>query len=97
MKLINVLGGPVLAFIDHVPEGDFYLLAAAVDAAERGQGTGSMLMDHMEDVAHERGCKRIALDVAANNTGARRLYERRGMVVEAKSPLGFALRMVKEI
>ena len=94
---------PVLHFIDQLPDGDFYLQAIAVDDDQRGNGVGSMLMDHVDDIARSLGCRRIALDVADDNPDARRLYERRDMVVEASSrPAWFGLapcvhRMVREL
>jgi ribosomal protein S18 acetylase RimI-like enzyme len=103
MGVVSALGQRVLRFIDTVPEGDFYLEAVAVNDDQRGQGVGWALMDHMEDSARAQGCRRIVLDVAADNDGARRLYERRGMSVEAASPRMLlapgmsALRMVKDV
>ena len=103
MKIITTLGRRVFRFIDTVPDGDFYLQSVAVDDDQRGSGIGSMLVDHVENAARARGCDRIVLDVAANNEVARRLYEHRGMTVEAESPRvllmpGFrALRMVKAL
>ena len=101
MAIVSILGRPVLRFIDHVPDGDFYLQAVAVDDDQRGHGIGSLLIDHVEAEARAHRCVRVVLDVAADNDGARRLYESRGMTVEAESPHppfmpGMrALRMVK--
>jgi len=86
MAIVTFLGRPVLRFIEHVPPGDFYLQAVAVDDDQRGHGIGSMLMDHMEQRARDQGCSRLVLDVSASNEGARRLYSRRGMSVDAESP-----------
>ncbi len=41
--------------------------------------------------AHAAGSARLALDVAAKNRRARRLYERLGMTAEAESPRWFGL------
>jgi ribosomal protein S18 acetylase RimI-like enzyme len=103
MGVVAALGRRVLRFIDAVPDGDFYLEAVAVDNDQRGRGVGSTLIDHMEKSASAQGCQRIVLDVAAANDGARRLYESRGMSVEAESPRMMlapgmtALRMVKAL
>lgn len=103
MTIVTSLGRRIFQFIETVPDGDFYLQAVAVDDDQRGNGIGSMLIDHMENTARAHGCARIVLDVAANNKVARRLYEHRGMTVEAESPRvlfmpGFrALRMVKAL
>ena len=39
MAIVSILGRPVLRFIDHVPDGDFYLQAVAVDDDQRGMGS----------------------------------------------------------
>lgn len=63
-------------------DGDFYIQALAVDRELRGLGIGSALIEGIEDRARSRGCRRLCLDVASRNKGARRLYEHRGMTVE---------------
>ena len=86
MAALSALGRGMLAFMDRVPDGDFYLQAVAVDEDQRGRGVGSVLIDDVEKRAADSGCRRLALDVAKDNEGARRLYERRGMEIEAESP-----------
>lgn len=103
MAALSLLGRGTKRFIEAVPDGDYYLLAVAVDGQHRGAGVGSTLLDYSEDRARAAGCTRIVLDVAEKNAGARRLYERRGMKVEAKSPpiilapSSRACRMVKPL
>ena len=103
MAVVSFLGRPVLRFLECVPDGDFYLQAVAVDDDQRGHGIGSLLIDHVEAEARAHRCERVVLDVAAANDGARRLYEGRGMTIEAESPhppfMGGsrALRMVKPL
>jgi ribosomal protein S18 acetylase RimI-like enzyme len=86
MAVLSMLGRRMKTFIKAVPDGDYYLLAVAVDGQYRGAGIGSTLLDYSEGRARAVGCTRIVLDVAEKNAGVRRLYERRGMEVEAKSP-----------
>jgi ribosomal protein S18 acetylase RimI-like enzyme len=86
MAAFSVLGRGMKRFIKTVPEGDYYLQAVAVDDQYRGSGIGSTLLDYSEETGRTAGCARIVLDVAGKNTGARQLYERRGMKVEATSP-----------
>ena len=86
MAAFSVLGRGMKRFIKTVPDGDYYLLAVAVDDQYRGSGIGSILLDHSEETAQAAGCARIVLDVAGKNTGVRQLYERRGMKIEATSP-----------
>ena len=86
MAAFSVLGRGMKRFIKTVPEGDYYLQAVAVDDQYRGSGIGTTLLDYSEKAGRAAGCARIVLDVAENNAGARQLYERRGMKVEATSP-----------
>lgn len=103
MDVFSVLGRRMKRFIKSVPEADYYLLAVAVDGDFRGAGIGSTLLDYSESRAHMAGCARMVLDVAEKNAAACRLYERRGMTVESRSPSilftpnSRALRMVKAI
>lgn len=94
---------PIMRIIDTLDDGDFYLQAIAVDQMVRGEGVGSVLIDAVEERARASAASRLCLDVSAGNTGARRLYERRGMTVVMESPkLFFApsfrlLRMAKTL
>jgi ribosomal protein S18 acetylase RimI-like enzyme len=89
-------------FLGTYANGDFYVQGLAVDEDLRGQGIGSALMDAMEQRARELGSKRLILNVGAKNEVARRLYDRRGMTVEAGWPKlpcipAFVLRMAKPL
>jgi ribosomal protein S18 acetylase RimI-like enzyme len=86
MAAFSMLGRGMKRFIETVPDGDYYLLAVAVDGQYRGSGIGSTLLDYSEETARTAGCARIVLDVAEKNGGARQLYQRRGMEIEATSP-----------
>jgi len=103
MSLVQLVAGPLWRFLNTVDDGDFYLQSIAVTSECRGAGIGSMLIDAIEERAKGTKATRIVLDVAANNEGARRLYERRGMTVEARWPSRFpipkfrVLRMAKPL
>jgi len=89
-------------FLGTYSNGDFYIQGFAVDENLRGQGIGSALMDAMEQRARAGGSKRLILNVGAKNEGARSLYDRRGMTVEAGWPKlpcmpSFVLRMTKPL
>ncbi|MEX1288128.1 MAG: GNAT family N-acetyltransferase [Acidimicrobiia bacterium] len=93
----------MFAFMDDVPADDFYVRALAVVPTHRGAGIGSALLEAAERLAHESGCRRLALDVYAGNDGGRALYRRFGMVEEAASrrhlglPNTNVIRMVKPV
>ena len=86
MMVVKTLFAPMMRILDTLADGDFYVLSLATDAAFRGAGIGSALMDAMEERAVASGSGRIALDVSASNAGARRLYARRGMTIESQWP-----------
>jgi ribosomal protein S18 acetylase RimI-like enzyme len=64
------------------------VLAVAEDA--EGRGVGRVLMEGAEAWARERGLRRLALEVFANNGGARAFYERLGFAEDS-------LRVVKRL
>lgn len=103
MAVVSFLLSPMLRFLETVPEGEFYLQAIAVEPEIRGAGVGSMLLDAVEATAIAQGAHKLSLDVFSGNTGARRLYEKRGMRVESHWPKrlpipGFKIfRMVKPL
>ncbi len=86
MTVVKMLCAPMLRILQTIAEGDFYLLAIAIDKELRGKGVGSDLMDSVEKRARASGSTRLSLDVSAQNEGARRFYERRGMAVASQWP-----------
>jgi len=102
MRIVARLMARQQWFLGTYADGDFYVQGFAVDEDLRGQGIGSALMDAMEQRARTGGSKRLILNVGAKNEGARRLYDRRGMIVEAGWPKlpcmpPFVLRMVSPL
>ncbi|WP_327415158.1 GNAT family N-acetyltransferase [Streptomyces sp. NBC_01233] len=69
----------LLALLERTPaRGELVMDGIAVDPAERGRGIGGLLLREVEAIAAEQGCRRIRLDVVAENPRARALYERHG-------------------
>jgi ribosomal protein S18 acetylase RimI-like enzyme len=100
MRGVRILCAPLLRFLGTHADDEFYLQAMIVDEEHRGEGVGSALIDSIEDRARATGSTRLSLDVSANNEGARRLYERRGMTVASGWPRllfipRFVVRMTK--
>lgn len=54
----------------------------AVAPQAQGQGVGRRLIESIVEAAKQRGLAKVTLRVLGHNTGARRLYERCGFVVE---------------
>jgi ribosomal protein S18 acetylase RimI-like enzyme len=63
------------------PAGELRIAALAVDAAARGQGVGSSLLEAIFAKARRDGMRAVRLEVVDTNTGARQLYERLGFRV----------------
>lgn len=63
-----------------------YIFAFRVRPAWRNLGIGTRLMDHIEYDLLGRGFAYVTLNVAKDNPGARRLYERRGYKVTGSKP-----------
>ena len=62
-----------------------------VDAAARGAGLGSALLERAVGHARERGCRRITLLTDADNAAAQRFYARHGFGPSPMIPLRLAL------
>ncbi len=86
MKIVNILCAPMMNILKTIRNGDFYILSMAVDKDFRGEGVGSALIDFVEELARVNGSNRLSLDVSDKNEGARRLYERHGMIIESEWP-----------
>ncbi len=86
MLPLGVLAARFLAFVTKLGDGEYYLAALAVNTDSRGKGVASALLDATERRAVEAGCQRLVLDVDIANHGAQRVYQHRGMTVDAESP-----------
>ena len=87
MKFLNFLK---LSFIkpiydkitaSSIEKDDFYIGNLVVADGLRGQGIGSELLKNSLQLANNKKCKRILLDVTFENVNAKRLYERTGFKV----------------
>jgi len=65
----------------HCPPDHLRIAALAVDAAARGKGLGSRLLEAVFDKARQEGFRAVRLKVVDTNPRARQLYERAGFVV----------------
>jgi ribosomal protein S18 acetylase RimI-like enzyme len=52
-----------------------------VDSGNRSAGVGTMLIQHLEAIAHQRDCKIIVLDSYTANKPSHRLYHRLGFEI----------------
>lgn len=58
-----------------------WIMSALISADYRGQGLGSLLMQHALDELSATGITNIYLSVAPENSGARKLYEKLGFTI----------------
>lgn len=59
-------------------QGELLMDGLCVQAAWRGRGVGTRLLQAVLEFAREQGYRTVRLDVVDTNPGARRLYERQG-------------------
>lgn len=84
-RAFGFLGGWVrilflLQFIRGLEANTLLMDGIVVDAAARGQGIGSLLLDAVMTYATQQGYHHVRLDVVDTNPRARQLYERKGFV-----------------
>ena len=92
----------VVGTVSAVPVGSALLVRSlAVLPSERGQGTGELLLDQVENYAYENGYRRLVLSTTPFLTPAIRLYEQFGFRRSSEGPsdrLGTPIfTMVKEL
>jgi GNAT superfamily N-acetyltransferase len=93
-KALGVLGTLramfALALYTRTPQtGELLMDGIAVRDDMRGRGVGGQLLEHLISYAREQGYHHIRLDVIDTNTGARRLYERKGFVATKTEHFAF--------
>jgi len=73
--------------LENLAPGTWYVNVLAVLPAFRNLGLGSRLLGLAEDLGRAAGSRGMSIIVADANTGARRLYERRGYRCVAERPM----------
>lgn len=73
-------------------KGELLIDSLSVDAAARGQGVGSRLIEAAFGFARQQGYASVGLDVVDTNPRARALYERVGFVVTGRHPYPYLRR-----
>jgi GNAT superfamily N-acetyltransferase len=77
----------VVGTVSGVPVGSALLVRSlAVLPSERGQGTGELLLDQVENYAYENGYMRLVLSTTPFLTHAIRLYEQCGFQRSSEGP-----------
>lgn len=80
-------GGVLLAFaLFQSVAGESELLTIATDPQHRGRGIAGRLIGAAMEALAAEGNTRLMLDVAEDNTSARRLYERLGFTQDGRRP-----------
>lgn len=71
----NLLHG---GYTPDIEEDDFYVSVLVVDKGSRGKGVGSLLLSKAIEMARDRRCKSVLLDVNRENEIAMALYTKFG-------------------
>lgn len=70
------------SFDQEADKGDYYIDTVSVGPDFQGRGIGTILIQKAEQVAQDKGFTRVTLNVAEDNPGAKRLYEKLGYMKE---------------
>jgi len=93
--------GSLVALIEMIPQADHILIEnIAVHPDRHGQGFGSRLLTHAEDVARSLGLKEMRLYTNGLMQSNIALYTRRGYLEDRREdagPLGIAVYMSKRL
>lgn len=89
VRFFGILGriSKMSAIVTHAEPGIEYIANFAVVDSLRGQGIGKAFLQHQIQLAKGKGCKHCALNVAASNVDAQRLYEQLGFRVISEAKL----------
>lgn len=74
------------AYTPYLEEDDFYISVIVVDEQYRNQGIGTLLLNHAVEIAREKECKKIVLDVDKDNEIAQSLYKKFGFICLREKP-----------
>ena len=73
--------------LENLAPNSWYVNVLAAVPERRGEGVGTLLLSHADQVGREAGSTSMSIIVADNNSGARRLYERTGYAEIARRPM----------
>jgi len=77
--ILKAIGLSMLAHKAKV--GEMHIEAVAVSELARGKGIGTKLFDSLFQLANEKGCSVVTLEVVDTNPRAKKLYEKMGFEV----------------
>jgi ribosomal protein S18 acetylase RimI-like enzyme len=82
-KLALIIRVWPLLFMNETKRDEYLIGNLAVKSLYRGRGVGHLLLERAEEIARKEGLNKLALRVAIENTGARKLYESFGFETKA--------------
>ncbi len=89
-ELINliILNAELLhtGYTPELCEDDFYISLIVVDENHRGKSLGTKLIQKAIEIAKDKGCTKVVLDVDFDNGPARALYEKLGFTLKNENP-----------
>ena len=86
LKSLRLLIVDILDYfvLSDVKEGDLYIAEIAIDEKKQGHGLGGGVLDDVVEYAKSKNLNRVTLDADFRNSGAKRLYEKKGFKVVNK-------------
>lgn len=86
----GVMRALMMSFLDYKPANNEMMIESiCVDESVRGMGIGQALLSHIKNLAHRQRKQHVILDVIAENSEARRLYERIGFCETGRKTFTF--------
>jgi ribosomal-protein-alanine N-acetyltransferase len=102
--LVAKIEGKVIGYTSlWIVEDEMDIANIAVAPEQRSQGMGKKLMQHILDLAKEKKCKKVSLDVRESNSSALKLYKSFGFEKKGRrkkyyqNPPEDALILIKEL
>lgn len=84
-----------------IPNQRIYISRVIVDVLYRNQGIGAKIVDHLLEVAKEKGFKEVSIGVDEDNLPARHLYEQKmgfdTVIFEGEDEAGKYLKLMRTI
>jgi ribosomal protein S18 acetylase RimI-like enzyme len=90
--IVERAGSPLGRLYLHADGDTLHIIDILLLSAVRGQGVGTALLAHVQQLARDGACNAVELSVLRENAGALRLYQRLGFTSVGGDTLRLAMR-----
>jgi len=90
--IVERAGSPLGRLYLHADGDTLHIIDILLLSAVRGQGVGTALLAHVQQLARDGACNAVELSVLRENAGALRLYQRLGFASVGGDTLRLAMR-----